>query len=381
MTAVNVLSTKTSNLMEVQEVTDRTTFIGLETEWNTLVKATTQEPFYRHEFIRTWIDNFAPKSQLKVLTGRNQEGRLIAALPLMAEYVSMYGLPVKQLVSTCNTHSCRFDMVAEDGEVAGQQFFTHLASDKSWDVLKIMDVPEGGNAWQIYKTAEAASFPLGHWESQRSPYLTFPSSYDELMGRVSSQLPINIRRCRRKLEKKGKVSIERITGGEELGRYLEEGFALEQNGWKGRLGTAIAQDPDIDSFYTNLGGEAADRNYLSLFILKLDNKPIAFNYGLTYDDICYMLKITYDEAYRDCSPGLVLLGEVFKDCTDRHLKGYDFLGAEAEWKLKWTDTVRPHNWLFIFRKSGLGHALHKAKFQLIPVAKQLQERWRELWKK
>ena len=48
----------------------------------------------------------------------------------------------------------------------------------------------------------------------------------------------------------------------------------------------------------------------------------------------------------------------------------DFLGAEAEWKNKWSSRVHPHHWLYIFRDTGMGHALRKAKFDWVPAAKR-----------
>jgi hypothetical protein len=61
----------------------------------------------------------------------------------------------------------------------------------------------------------------------------------------------------------------------------------------------------------------------------------------------------------------------------RGLMGYDFLGPDAEWKTKWTERVCPHNWLFIFRDTSLGHALYKAKFKWLPAAKQALGQFQE----
>ena len=60
----------------VVEVTDRAAFMALEPEWNALVEATANELFYRHEFLRIWMDNFAPEAALRVLTLRDDDGTL-----------------------------------------------------------------------------------------------------------------------------------------------------------------------------------------------------------------------------------------------------------------------------------------------------------------
>ena len=182
---------KQSRALNSVEVIDRVAFIAIEEEWNSLVEATCDEPFYRHEYIRSWIDNFVPGAKLKILTGRDGTGRLVAALPLVVEWGFMYGVPVRRLVSPTNVHSFRFDLVAEDVRSAASAFFEQLAADDSWDVIKITDVPEGGNAWQIYEAAVNAGFPAGSWESQRSPYIPLPPS------NLSSKFKSNLRRRRR----------------------------------------------------------------------------------------------------------------------------------------------------------------------------------------
>jgi CelD/BcsL family acetyltransferase involved in cellulose biosynthesis len=372
-----MLALKLLPVLEVVEVTDYTAFMALAEEWNALVTATCDEPFYRHEFIRIWIENFAPEARLKILTGRDRQGKLTAVLPLMEERGSLYGFPVKQLCATGNAHSCRFDLIAEDPEIAGGIFFEHLKGDKSWYMLQIMDVPYGGNAWYLYHAAERAGFPVGIWESQQSPYIPLRSSYEEIFSGLSSKLRANIRRRRKNLEEIGSVSVERVTGGSNIREYLEVGYKIEKSGWKGEQGTAIAQKNGTYGFYTRLADAASSSNYLSLYYLKLDNRAIAFHYGFTYGGVYYLLKPGYDETFKSYSPGVLLLEEVLKDCISRDLREFDFLGPNMRWKQDWTSKVRPHNWLFIFRNSSYGNALYKAKFKLAPVARQVLERWKK----
>jgi CelD/BcsL family acetyltransferase involved in cellulose biosynthesis len=356
--------------MLVAETGSASAFLALEPEWNALVEASGGGPFSRHECIRVWLHNFAPAAKLVILTARDHAGRLVAALPLLAERGLVCGLPARQLVATANTHSCRFDMLAEDPRAAGRAFLAHLLAKPGWDLLRINDVPEGGNGWQLHRTATELGLPVGTWDSERSPYLSFPASYVELLAGKSPLFRANLRRRRRQLERLGRLSVERVTTESQLEERLAEGFALEQSGWKGKAGTAIAQDKRTRAFYTDLAFAAARHGYLSLFFLRLDGRPIAFHYGLAYRGVYSVPKLAYDESLKHCSPGLVLLEEAVKDGIARGLHGYDFLGAEAEWKNKWSSQVNPSHWLFIFRDTGIGHALRKAKFDWLPAARR-----------
>lgn len=358
-------------IMNVVEVVDFSAFIALETEWNMLVKVSRDEPFYRHEFIRSWIENFAPNEKLKILTGRDRFGKLIAALPLVIKREPIYRLPVWQLISPTNVYSCRFDLIAEAEEIAARAFFFYLLKDKSWDVLKITDVPQDGNAWQIYSSAKEAGLPTGIYESQQSPYLLLPSSYDELTKGLDSKFKANLRRRRKRLQEKGNISIERVVGGEQLTEHLQKCFEIERSGWKGRNGTAATQQEATYSFYAQIAPIAAKHNYLSLLFLKLNDKPIAFQLGFVYNDIYSLVMTSYDELFKECSPSHLLMEEVLKDSISRKLKKFDFLGCDLQWKKDWTQAVRPHSWFFVFRNSGFGHVLHKTKFKLVPAVKHL----------
>jgi CelD/BcsL family acetyltransferase involved in cellulose biosynthesis len=367
---------RASSAADAVEVADRSGFLALEREWNELVATTQDEPFYRHEFLRIWMTHFHPDTRLEVLTTRDRNGRLAAAFPLMKTRGFVCGLPARFGVSAGNAHSCRFDMLAEDGTAAGRIFFAHLAADKSWDVVRIADVPDGGNAWHLYRAAEAAGYPVGVWESQNSPYLSLPSTYPELLAGMSTSFKANLRRRQRRLEGMGTVGVQHVTGGADLQARLEEGFAIERSGWKGRKGTAILQDAKTHGFYSELAHTAAARNYLSLLFLTLNGKPIAFHYGLTYGGIHYVPKLGYDEAYGECSPGLLLMEASLKDCIARGVKGFDFLGLPGAWKTRWSRQTRRHHWLYIFRDSPFGQTLRTAKFRLLPAAKQVLWPWR-----
>jgi len=366
-----------SPILDVREVADRATLVAMEREWNTLVLATSPEPFYRHEYIRSFVDNFLPGAPLKILTAREANGRLAAVLPLVAERGRVCGINLRQLASPTNVHSFRFDLIAENGDAAAAALWPHLAADRSWDVVKIADVPDGGKAWQLYRCAQAAGFPVGAWEAQRSPRVVLPSSYNKLMLGLRPKFKANLRRRRKRLEEQGMVTVERVAGASLLPRHLEECLALERSGWKGRGGSAVSQSPAVHGFHSDLLRTGTFRHQLSLFVLRLDGRPIAFHYGLVSCGVYSLVMTSYDEAFKELSPGQLLTEEVLKDSIVRGLREFDFLGCDLPWKLEWTATVRRHHWLFIFRDSLLGRALCHVKFGWVTAARERLGRWRK----
>ncbi|NOK18204.1 GNAT family N-acetyltransferase [Corallococcus carmarthensis] len=359
--------------LRVEEVRDLAAFDALEAEWNALVKRVDDQVFYRHEFVRCWLEHFAPGAALRILAARNAAGGLAAVLGLQEEQGHQYGVPVRQLSSLTNKHSCRFDLVAEEPKRAAVAFLSHLMGDPSWEVLRLSDVPEGGAAWELLNAARGAGMPWGAWPSARSPYLVLPATVAAWTKGRSNAKPL--RRRRRRLEEKGRVEIERVAGVEGLGSKLEEAFALEQSGWKAQEGTAIAQAEHRRGFYTGLARTAAERGWLGLYFLRLDARPIAFQYGLEYGGRYLAMKPGYDEALSEVSPSHLLTESLVQDFIGRGLSELDLLGDDAPYKREWTEQVRQHHWLFIYRDTWMGQTLQRSKFRWAPVAKRMVGRW------
>lgn len=354
---------------------DRASFLALEQEWNALAASSQPEPFYRHEYIRSVLENFLPTAPVKVATARTARGRLLMALPLVARRASICGIPARELAAPANVHSLRFDVVGEDREMAAAAVFQDLAGDPSWDVLKITDVPEGGRAWQIYRAACAAGFPVGVFEAQRSPYVALPASHDALMAGLRTKFRANLRRRRKRLAERGAIRFERVAGEALSESRLEESLALEGSGWKGRQGSAVNQSPALHGFHLALLRTPAFREQLSLCVLRLDGRAIAFHYGLTAHGVYSLLVTGYDEGFQEFSPGHLLTEDTLRDCIERGLREFDFLGCDLPWKLDWTRTVRPHHWLFVFRPSVFGRGLRLIKFGWIPALRRRLARW------
>lgn len=359
----------------VEETRSRAAFEALGPEWDALAAATDDQACYRHGFLRAWLENFAPEAALRLLTLRSDDGELEAALPLVEQQVRWHGIPVRELASPTNFHSNRFDLLARDARGAAARFLSHLTQDRTWDALRIADVPEGGRGFALLASAEALGHPTGIWDSHRSPYLALPQAFENLRALLDPGFRANLRRRRRRLEERGSVRVERVGGGERLPSALAEGLALEARGWKGREGTAIVQDRAARGFYADVAQDASRRGTLALYFLRVNGRAVAFDYALEDDRRCLVLKTAYDETVAECSPGQLLIEEILKSCVARGLEEFDFLGEDMPWKHAWTDRVRRHSWLYVFRSDRWGRALRDLKFSWTPRVKGWMGRW------
>lgn len=350
--------------------------IAVEAEWRRLLGAATRdEPFLHPAWIRIHLESFEPDAHVRLVCVR-RAGRLVGILPLVEEEARWKGFPYRRLRSASGVHSCRFDLLAEEGEeeAAAEAIFEHLRALPGWDVIEIHDVPAGGSAERLLSRADAAGFHVGTWESMRTPYVVLPASggVEALHGRLSSKFRANLRRRRKRLAEGGAISFRRTERADPA--WLERFYRLEASGWKGRRGTAIAADPRTRAFYDRIAAHAEAEGMLAFYSLERDGEPVAMHFGLVHGGRYFLPKPAYDEAFASCSPGQLLMEDVLTDCIDRGLEVFDFLGPCMDWKLDWTDRVLPHRWCFIHRPNARGRALYLARRRLGPWLARLRER-------
>jgi CelD/BcsL family acetyltransferase involved in cellulose biosynthesis len=103
------------------------------------------------------------------------------------------------------------------------------------------------------------------------------------------------------------VTTTTHTRPEDVRSALEEFLALEASGWKGQHGTAILCDKDRTGFTRDFVNTLAAHALVWVQVLRLDGRAVAARVVLRSGMGAFTWKSTYDEAFRDYSPGILLL--------------------------------------------------------------------------
>jgi CelD/BcsL family acetyltransferase involved in cellulose biosynthesis len=122
---------------------------------------------------------------------------------------------------------------------------------------------------------------------------------------------------------------------------------LEEAGWKGREGSAIARRFGFHEFFASALSPMAADNRVRVDRLTLDGTAIAIRLGLVSGNAYYGIKPTFDERLESLSPGHQLTFEAIKQSIIEGLDTIEFMGSEDAWKLQWTADVRPtKTWIY-----------------------------------
>ena len=116
----------------------------------------------------------------------------------------------------------------------------------------------------------------------------------------------DLRRLGRRLSEAGATLFTTRREPDDVAAALDEFFALEASGWKGRAGTAAAGRKDVRRFVTAALGGLAAEDKAAVSRLYFDDRPIAAAITLRSVDTAWFWKIAYDEAFARYSPGVML---------------------------------------------------------------------------
>ncbi len=134
-----------------------------------------------------------------------------------------------------------------------------------------------------------------------------PDAYLEraLTGKKRKEL----RRQHARLAEQGVLAFERHDDTIEIDAWVEEFLALEQGGWKGTAGSAMACAPQTASLFRGALTQAATLGKLERLSITLDGRPIAMLANFLTAPGSFSYKTAFDESYARFSPGVLLQRE------------------------------------------------------------------------
>lgn len=175
-------------------------------------------------------------------------------------------------------------------------------------LLTLESISADGPFWMAFRDilrAESRRFyEDDHWV--RAMIRPGPDADSYLEQALSTKRRRELRRQWNRLGEKGSLAFVKLAPEEDPGPWLEEFYALEQAGWKGRSGTAIANREAEQRYFEQVARSAHARGRLMMLALRLEGRTIAMNCNFLAEGGSYAAKIAYDETHASYSPGVQL---------------------------------------------------------------------------
>lgn len=326
-------------------------------EWDHLSDRLRVSPFRRPGWFAAWGEAFAPGPL--VIHAARLDGALVGVAPVVRGRDGVR--------SASNEHSPEYGFLAQDSEVATELARAVFAGGAAPVRLDLID-PDDIGLQACRRQANELGYRFVERPRLRSPYLVIDGGWDG-QGRPDTRREAE-RRLRR-LAEAGAVELEIADGRDRLDVLLEEGFRVEASGWKGQRGTAIALRPETRALYTGVARWAVERGWLRLAFLRLDDRPLAFLFGLEADRVFYSVKSGFDPAFARFGPGGLLRYRLLARAFAEGLERYEFLGDADAAKLEWTADVRRRISFRSYPPSLSGRLRWMADAQLSSLARRV----------
>jgi CelD/BcsL family acetyltransferase involved in cellulose biosynthesis len=276
-----------------------------------------------------------------------------------------------------------------DREVAGPAtaaWLDHVAGDAALPDLMLIqllshDGPFASTLADVLagRGCEAAVFD----KHERALLLPGESRADYFQRTMSSKRLRSMRRRERRLEQLH-ATIEEAKDADAIARGLDDYFALESSGWKGRAGTAAVQNEDLRRLMRRAVLALAAEGKVLIHRLRAGGKTIAATIALRSGDTVWGWKVAYDEAYADYSPGVAtvaglteaILGDVSISRADSCATAADTMAPQL-----WGERLAMADWLFTAAPGsdfsfGLAARLEKLRRAAIAAAKSARNNLR-----
>jgi CelD/BcsL family acetyltransferase involved in cellulose biosynthesis len=340
-------------------------FGELASQWEALLPAD-PHPFDSHEWYAAWWEAFGSEGEPAVCTVWDG-GVLAGVLPLRVEG--------RRLKGFANGHSGIFRPLAREGEA--MEALVAAAFSRRAREVDLQLLPASDPTLPVLEAAarQASLRPFAE-PGYVSPVVDTSGDLEAWRKGSSASWKKRLARYRRKMERDHDAELEIVAVPERLDAWLEEGFRLEQSGWKGEGGTAILSAPETELFYREIARRFHERGELRLSRIALDGEAVAFSFCIQSGSSLYSLKVGYDERWRKLVPGLVMQLSIIERCFELGLDAYELLGETSEWKQKVATGSRSHVNLRAFPRGPAGTVRYGYRSGLRPRLKRARRRLR-----
>ena len=180
--------------------------------------------------------------------------------------------------------------------------------------------------------------------AQSAEILPFASlaglDWDSYLATRSRQLRNQARRKMRALQREHRVRLRRSSTEAKASSDLETLFRLHDARWSDRPDPSAIQAPEIRRFHREFALAAQRLGWLRLFLLEVDDEPVAAWYGWRLGDRYSYYQAGFDPGWSRYSVGFLILAETVREAIAEGAVEYDFLLGDEAFKARFATGER-----------------------------------------
>jgi CelD/BcsL family acetyltransferase involved in cellulose biosynthesis len=330
---------------------------SLREEWTSLAEEG-RNVFATWEFAATWWEHFGAGRRLVTVGCRDPGGDLFAVLPLYfwrrrpLRVLRFLGHGAGDILGPV----CRPERT-DDAARALRRLLEVAPWD--WDLFVGENLP-GGQDWPRQLGGHLV-------RREGNPILRAPDGFEAFLAQRSPNFRSHVRRGERRLARRYRVRF-RLSESTTLHADLDALFRLH----RARFGERSSFGGGRTAFHRAFARQAHERGWLRLWVLELDGRPVAAQYGFRFGGVESFYQSGRDPRLRRESLGMVLLLHAIRAAADEGVREFALLRGHEPYKYRFATEDRGLDSVCVTRGPAGAAALALVKaVRSSPVARKL----------
>jgi CelD/BcsL family acetyltransferase involved in cellulose biosynthesis len=361
--------------------------------WDELVNQLhTDSPSLTYGWLTTWWQCMKDDNKELIVLVIKKSGVTIGIAPFMLVKDRFLFLKIRKLeflsmsryADSPSNIAVTLDLIIpnNNSEIT-KAIFQFLKNNYKWHFIRLNPVSSDSPAIENFKVAALES---GYHYNASVVFdhviLQITGSWQNYMKSLSKNFRKHLSGTEKKLKEKGLIAIELYTGKEELRLHMTTILDIEKRSWKWNIGVSI-NSIIFGNFFSRLIDLCADTGMIQLWLQRVGDKYIAYDYNILFHNSIVSLKGSYDSDYQSYSPGNILLAKEIEHAFEQKYDSINMLWGMTTTKQRWLPSTKPYYEIFIFNKQWFSQILFTLfiKMNLIPVERIVREYRNRLFRK
>ncbi len=339
--------------LTIRTVTSLDEFKSLAQDWEVLLRTIPAHSlFLTWEWLYIWAKHFLGDRRLRILLMLDDQERLVGIAPLFLRTNRAQGLisfrELRFLASETETiNSSYLDVIANEKQkrVVLQRLYQYLFDEAraEWDVLTLSEIPAESSTIDLWNELFAEAGKVGEIVCATCcPVIRLPGDVDTYRAGLGRSRRYTLQRKMTCLKEMGQMEYSRVTSSAEVNAALDWMITLHQGRWNTGSSGGVCAIDHAKRFHKEIVQVMRERGWVSIDLLKLDDRLIAAIYGFIYQGVYHSYLPGFDPAtiFSKASPGMLLLYHRIEQAIWDGAHTVDLLMGAEPYKLDCSNALR-----------------------------------------
>jgi CelD/BcsL family acetyltransferase involved in cellulose biosynthesis len=283
--------------------------------------------FLTHEWFSSWWECLSGNNSLEILLFKDDQSQIIGIAPLMTD-----GKSLRFMASLEVTDYCDFLFLPEKKEEFFKDllhYFKKNCLDRTH--LEFINIPASSPTCALIPEM-ASNYGFSHSlrETEVTPVLSVPSTYEDYMNALKRKNRHELRRKLKHIERLDGIKIKKITETRHILPAIESFISLhkksspeKQEFW------TTERMPD---FFKNVVHRCSKKGWVEMNVLFFEDSLISALLNFLYGNDVLFYNVAYDMDYAAFSPGFYLFHASIVEAISRGKRNIDFLRGREKYK-------------------------------------------------